>query len=175
MSCFVAVSISWFETTASSINRSEESGGLSLLACPNWDSIFKTSIRCCYGPPSRATFILKTRRSSKGECMIQLLSKWSATVILASAFICPSAAFGQSASNAELLSIIKKLEARIAELEAKTGTTVEPVTAAKPATEASEATVSELKKDVEELKKKDTESAPILDFFKKTQVTGYVD
>jgi len=107
--------------------------------------------------------------------MAQLLSRWTSIALFAGTLVCPATAFGQSPSSEELLAIIKKLEARIAELEAKTGKPVGSVAETKSATQASEATVTELKKDIEDLKKKDTENAPIVDFFKKTQVTGYVD
>jgi hypothetical protein len=108
--------------------------------------------------------------------MNRLSSKWNLTVIFVGMLISPIGVFGQSASNEELLAIIKKLEARITELEAQAGKSIEAPASAKPSTEpAAEPSVTELKKEVEELKKKETESAPILDFFKKTQVTGYVD
>jgi hypothetical protein len=87
--------------------------------------------------------------------MTQLLSKCMSIVILLSTLITPTAVFGQSASNEELLAIIKKLEARIVELETKAGKSAEPATAAKPSTEpAAEPSVAELKKEVEELKKR---------------------
>src|SRR5262245_15410903 len=112
----------------------------------------------------------------RGERMTELLSRWTSIAIIVAASISATTAFGQSASNDELLATIKKLEARIAELEAKAGRSAEPPVSAKPSPQpATEPSVTELKKDVEELKKKYTESAPILDFFKKTQVTGYVD
>jgi hypothetical protein len=108
--------------------------------------------------------------------MTQSLSKWMSTAIFVSILIAPAAMFGQTSSNEELLALIKRLEARIAELEARTGKAAEAPSPSKPTTEpAPEPSVAEMKKDVEELKKNQTESAPILDFFKQTQVTGYVD
>jgi hypothetical protein len=112
--------------------------------------------------------------------MTQLLSKRISTAILISALLSPITLFGQSASSEELLAIIKKMEARITELEAKAGKAPEATAATTPAgvpaAAAAEApTTVELKKEIEEIKKQDSDSAPILNFFKQTQVTGYVD
>jgi hypothetical protein len=89
--------------------------------------------------------------------------------------VLPGPLFGQAPTNEELLITIKKLEARIAELEAKAGKIPEPTAVASAPSSAAEPTTVELKKELDEIKKKETESAPILDFFKQTQVTGYVD
>src|SRR5262245_10108363 len=99
--------------------------------------------------------------------MAQLLSRSSSIAIFVSILVCHAVAFGQSPSGEELLAIIKKSEARIAELEGKTGKTAGPVAEPKPVTQASEATMTELKRDLEDLKKKDTENTPVLDFLKK--------
>jgi Putative beta-barrel porin-2, OmpL-like. bbp2 len=106
----------------------------------------------------------------------RLPSNWVFTGLLLAILLRSTTAFGESTSNEELLLIIKRLEARIAELEVKAGKDVEaPLSATLPAGPGPEPTVAELKKDVDEIKKKETEKSPILDFFKQTQVTGYVD
>src|SRR5262245_21258288 len=112
--------------------------------------------------------------------MTQLLSKRISTAIFISALLSPTTLFGQSASNEELLAIIKKMEVRITELEAKVGKAPEATAQASPtgvpeAAAAEAPATTELKKEIEEIKKQDTDSAPILNFFKQTQVTGYVD
>ncbi len=76
----------------------------------------------------------------------------------------------QGTSNAELLEMIKELEARIAELEGKGKTTEEGTVAESPKTPT-----ETLESEVTALKKESTDSAPILDFFKQTKVSGYVD
>lgn len=76
----------------------------------------------------------------------------------------------QEKSNAELLELIKKLEARIAELEGKAEVSKEDAAA------ESQRTPTETKASEEAVAEKESDgSAPILDFFKQTKVSGYVD
>ena len=92
-----------------------------------------------------------------------------ASGLLSLSLLVPQGLLAQTVSTDQLMETIKKLEARIAELEAKSGTPA----ASKP--EAVPATVAELKKDVDEVKKSQEEAAPTLSFFKTTQLSGYVD
>ena len=91
----------------------------------------------------------------------------SAVMVL---LVLPTIGYGQAPTNEELLQTIKKLEARLAELEAKSGRSPAPAAAGAP-----EPQLSAIQQEVETLKKKDSESAPILNFFKSTQLSGYVD
>lgn len=92
--------------------------------------------------------------------------------LLSLTLLVPQGALAQSVSNEQLLETIKKLEARIAELEAKTGKSDDPAPAGRT---ASAPTLAEVKKEVDEMKKQQEEAAPVLNFFKSTQVSGYVD
>src|SRR5262245_64817627 len=82
----------------------------------------------------------------------------------------PQGLLAQTVSTDQLMETIKKLEARIAELESKAGGSV---ASAKPATTSAPApaqpSVAELKKDVDDIKKQQEEAAPTLSFFKSTQ------
>jgi len=100
-----------------------------------------------------------------------------ASALLSLSLLVPQGLLAQTVSTDQLMETIKKLEARIAELESKSGTSV---ASAKPAAgtsapAAAQPSVAELKKDVDEVKKQQEEAAPTLSFFKSTQVTGYVD
>jgi hypothetical protein len=96
--------------------------------------------------------------------------------LLSSLLLVPQGILAQTATNEQLLEVIKKLEARVAELEGKVGKQDIPeTTTAAAKTEPAPADIQELKKEVDALKKKDEEAAPVLNFFKSTQVTGYVD
>ena len=91
----------------------------------------------------------------------------SAVMVL---LVLPTIGYGQAPTNEELLQTIKKLEARLAELEAKS-------VRARPLLrqELLSRDLTAIQQEVEALKKKDSESAPILNFFKSTQLSGYVD
>jgi hypothetical protein len=93
--------------------------------------------------------------------------------VLSFSLIVPQGLLAQSVSTDQLMETIKKLEARIAELEAKSGTTAPA--AAPVAAQAAQPSVTELKKEVDEVNKQQEEAAPTLNFFKSTQVSGYVD
>src|SRR5262245_2251453 len=96
-----------------------------------------------------------------------------ASGLLSLSLLLPQGLLAQTVTTDQLMETIKKLEARIAELEAKSGTSTPSASASAPA--AAEPTVAELKKEVAEVKKTQEESAPTLNFFKSTQLTGYVD
>lgn len=98
------------------------------------------------------------------------LFKRFASGLLSVSLLVPQGLLAQTVSSEQMMETIKKLEARIAELEAKSAT---PPPASVPA--AAQPTVVELKKEVDEVKKQQEEAAPTLNFFKTTQVTGYVD
>ena len=94
-----------------------------------------------------------------------------ASALLSLSLLVPQGLLAQTVSTDQLMETIKKLEARIAELESKSGApaaTNTPPAAAQPS-------VAELKKEVDEVKKQQEEAAPTLSFFKSTQVSGYVD
>ena len=88
--------------------------------------------------------------------------------------VLPQGLRAQTVSTEELIETIKKLEARVAELE-KANKPSQPGPAAAAPPESSEAAVAEVKKEVEEVKKQQADAAPVLSFFKSTQITGYVD
>jgi hypothetical protein len=79
-------------------------------------------------------------------------------------------------SNEQLLETIKKLEARIADLEGKLGQSGAAGSAVPVKTDATaETSMAEVKKELDEVKKQQADAAPVLNFFKSTQVSGYVD
>ncbi|MCI0623851.1 MAG: outer membrane beta-barrel protein [Acidobacteria bacterium] len=92
-----------------------------------------------------------------------------ASGLLTLSLLVPQGLLAQTVSTEQLMETIKKLEARIAELESKSGTP------APGASAAAQPSVAELKKEVDEVKKQQEEAAPTLSFFKTTQLTGYVD
>jgi hypothetical protein len=94
--------------------------------------------------------------------------------LLSFTMLAPHGALAQTVSNEQLLETIKKLEARIAELEAKAGKPAAEATPAAPVAPAAPE-VAEMKKELDEMKKQQEEAAPVLNFFKSTQVSGYVD
>ena len=99
-----------------------------------------------------------------------------ASALLSLSLLVPQGLLAQTVSTDQLMETIKKLEARIAELESKSGTSAasaKPAETSAPA--AAQPSVAELKKDVDEIKKQQEEAAPTLSFFKSTQVAGYVD
>lgn len=91
--------------------------------------------------------------------------------LMSFSLIAPQGLLAQAVTTEQLLETIKKLEARIAELEAKSGKTGTP---GSPGS-AAEPSVAEVKKELDEVKKTQEEAAPVMSFFKSTQVTGYVD
>ena len=99
-----------------------------------------------------------------------------ASGLLSLSLLVPQGLLAQSVSTDQLMETIKKLEARIVELESRAGA---PAASGTPAATVVVATaqtsVAELKKEVDEVKKQQEEAAPTLSFFKSTQVSGYVD
>jgi len=100
----------------------------------------------------------------KGQRIAVVLSAVIALLLL------PTIGYGQGPTNEELLQTIKKLEARIAELEAKSSRS-----ATSPGAGAPEPQLNAIQQEVEALKKKDSESVPILNFFKSTQLSGQAE
>jgi len=99
-----------------------------------------------------------------------------ASALLCLSLLVPQGLLAQTVSTDQLMETIKKLEARIAELESKAGAPAVSGTPAAPIVVATAQTsVAELKKEVDEVKKQQEEAAPTLSFFKTTQVSGYVD
>ncbi|MEW5974832.1 MAG: porin [Acidobacteriota bacterium] len=86
----------------------------------------------------------------------------------------PSGLFAEQPTTEQLLETIKKLEERVAELESKSGKTADSPAESTSKSEAP-AVTAEIKKEVGEIKKESEENAPILNFFKSTQVSGFVD
>ncbi len=91
--------------------------------------------------------------------------------LLSWSLVVPQGLLAQSVTTEQLLETIKKLEGRVAELEAKSGKSAAPT--GTPA--AAEPSLPELRKEVAEVKKQQEEAAPSLNFFRTTQVSGYVD
>ena len=96
--------------------------------------------------------------------------------VMSLSLLVPQGLLAQTVSTDQLMETIKKLEARIAELESRAGAPAASGTPAAPIVVATAQTsVAELKKEVDEVKKQQEEAAPTLSFFKSTQVSGYVD
>ncbi len=93
--------------------------------------------------------------------------------LLTLSLLVPHGVLAQTVTTDQLLETIKKLEARITELESKTAAKESAPTG--QASTPSESSIVELKQKVEEVKKQQEEAAPILNFFKSTEVSGYVD
>ena len=87
--------------------------------------------------------------------------------------VLPQGLRAQTVSTEELIETIKKLEARVAELE-KANKPSQPGPAAAAPPESSEAAVAEVKKEVEEVKKQQADAAPVLSFFKSKPHEGPV-
>ena len=99
-----------------------------------------------------------------------------ASALLSLSLLVPQGLLAQTVSTDQLMETIKKLEARIAELESRAGAPAAPGTpAATVVVATAQTSVAELKKEVDEVKKQQEEAAPTLSFFKSTQVSGYVD
>ena len=99
-----------------------------------------------------------------------------ASGLLSLSLLVPQGLLAQTVTTDQLMETIKKLEARIAELESKAGApAASGAPAAANAPDAAPPSVAELKKQVDEVKKQQDDAAPTLSFFKTTQVTGYVD
>jgi hypothetical protein len=99
-----------------------------------------------------------------------------ASGLLSLSLLAPQGLLAQTVTTDQLMETIKKLEARIAELESKAGATAASGTPAATIVVATAQTSgAEPKKEVDEVKKQQEEAAPTLSFFKTTQVTGYVD
>jgi hypothetical protein len=93
-----------------------------------------------------------------------------ASGLLSLSLLVPQGLLAQTVTTDQLMETIKKLEARIAELESKAETSV-----GSSAPSAPQPSLAEVKKEVDEVKKQQEEAAPTLSFFKSTQVSGYVD
>jgi hypothetical protein len=102
-------------------------------------------------------------------------AKQFACVLLSLSLLLPQGLLAQTVSTDQLMETIKRLEARVAELEAKAGAPPAAVADAPAAGASSQPSVAEMKKDIDEIKKQQAEAAPTLNFFKTTQVSGYVD